>query len=131
MARAIELLIVSSRLENRGALMRILDGLPLDVLAAGNVEQAEEVLERGTVDVVLCDERLSDGTYHDVLALTIDRAPKIHFIVMMCSGGIGEYREAMQLGVSEVVRFPLQPTDVELALIHAMRRQPAAAHAAA
>jgi DNA-binding NtrC family response regulator len=131
MARIIDLLIVSSRLEHKRDLMHILDGLGANLLTVGNVEQAEEVLEGRRVELILCDERLSDGIYRDVLALTINREPKIQFIVVMWEGGIEEYREAMQLGVTEVVHCPLQPTDVELALIHAMRNQREVAQAMA
>jgi DNA-binding NtrC family response regulator len=131
MARIIDLLIVSSRLEHKRDLLHILDGLGANVLTARNVEQAKEALEGRRVELILCDERLSDGTYHHVLGLTIDREPKIQFIVVMWEGGFAEYREAMQLGVTEVVHCPLQPTDVELALIHAMRNQREMAHATA
>ena len=102
----VELLIVSSRVETKRALLQILDGLPLNVYCA-------------------------DGTYHDILALTIDRLPKTQLIVLLTTGGFAEYREAMQLGVKEVVRSPFQPTDIELALIRAMRNQPGTAHALA
>ena len=35
-----------------------------------------------------------------------------------------EYLEALRLGATEVLRCPLQPSDVDLALIHAMRAAP-------
>ena len=96
MSTQVELLIVSSRLEHKRALLQILDGLPLNVFAAGSVEQAEEALERHDISVIVCDERISDGTYHDVLALTADRKPKIEFILMMFMGGTQEFREALR-----------------------------------
>ena len=125
------LLIVSSRLEMKQALRQILGGLPLNVYVAGNVRQAEDALEKHRIDVVLCDERISDGTYHDVLALTVDSVPKIRFILLLALGGFEEYREAIRLGVAEVVRSPFEPADIELALIHAMRGNAAVTHAAA
>ena len=73
MAREIDLVIVSSRLENKRTLLRFLEGLPLNIYPVGNVEEAEETFEEHEIDVVVCDERVSDGTYHDVLALMIDR----------------------------------------------------------
>ncbi len=36
---------------------------------------------------------------------------------MLCTGEWQEYLEALKLGVTEVIRCPLQPTDVELCLI--------------
>jgi len=101
------------------------------VYCAGTVEQAVDALEKHGINVVVSDEHLSDGTYHDILALTIDLLPKTQLIVLLTTGGFAEYREAMQLGVKEVVRSPFQPTDIELALIRAMRNQPGTAHAVA
>jgi DNA-binding NtrC family response regulator len=131
MAREFDLLIVSSRLENKRTILRFLEGLPLNIYAVGNVEEAEETLEEYEIDVVVCDERLSDGAYHDVLALTIDRKPRIQFIVLLCTGGQEEYCEAIRLGVTDVVRPPLDPTDIEVALIHALRQKQAVMYAVA
>ena len=131
MAREIDLLIVSSRLENKKNILRFLEGLPLNTCTVGSVEEAEETFEEHEIDVVVCDERLSDGAYHDVLALTIDRKPRIQFIVLLCTGGQEEYCEAIRLGVTDVVRPPLDPTDIEVALIHALRQKQAVMYAVA
>jgi phosphoserine phosphatase RsbU/P len=131
MAREIDLLIVSSRLENKKTILRFLEGLPLNTCTVGSVEEAEETFEEHEIDVVVCDERLSDGAYHDVLALTIDRKPRIQFIVLLCTGGQEEYCEAIRLGVTDVVRPPLDPTDIEVALIHALRQKQAVMYAVA
>ena len=125
MASEIDLLIVSSRLENKRTILRFLEELPLNIYTVGNVEEAEETFEKHEIDVVVCDERLSDGTYHDVLALTLDRKPQIQFILLLCTGGQEEYSEAIRLGVTDVVRPPLHPTDIELALIQALRHKQA------
>ena len=131
MPREIDLLIVSSRLENKRTLLRFLEGLPLNIYTVGNVEEAEETFEEREIHVVVCDERLSDGTYHDVLALTRDSKPQIQFILLLCTGGQEEYSEAIRLGVTDVVRPPLHPTDIELALIHALRHKQALMYAVA
>jgi DNA-binding NtrC family response regulator len=131
MAKEIDLLIVSSRLENKKTILRFLEGLPLNIYTVGNVEEAEETLEEREIDLVVCDERLSDGAYCDVLALTIDRKPKIQFILLLCTGGQEECCEAIRLGVTDVVRPPLHPTDIELALIHALRQKQTVMYAVA
>ena len=123
MAREIDLLIVSSRLENKRTILRFLEGLPLNIYTVANVEEAEETLAEREIDVVVCDERVSDGTYHDVLAFTLDRKPQIQFILLLCTGAQEECSEAIRLGVTDVVRPPLHPTDIELALIHALRQK--------
>jgi DNA-binding NtrC family response regulator len=130
MAKSFELLIVSSRLAVKRALLAILEGLPVKVYVAGNVNQAEDALEAHRIDMVLCDERLSDGTYHDVLAPTVDSVPKIQFILLLTHGGFEEHQEARRLGVAEVIHSPFDPTDIALALVHARRGQPAEAQPA-
>src|SRR5437879_13035480 len=125
MAKEIDLLIVSSRLENKRTLLRFLEGLQLNMYTVGSVEEAEETCEEHAIDVVVCDEQVSDGTYHDVLALTIGGKPRIQFIVLLCTGGQEEYGEAIRLGVTDVVRPPLHQTDIELALIHALSQKQA------
>ena len=131
MIRKLNLIIVSSRLEMKRDLLRILDGFPLNVYAAGSVQQAEDALRNHTIHAVLCDERVSDGNYHDVLALTLEAALKVQFILLLTTGGPEEYQEAMRLGVAEVVHSRFEPTDIELALIHAIRGQAPAMHVAA
>jgi DNA-binding NtrC family response regulator len=123
MAKETDLLIISSRLENKRSLLHFLEGLPLNIYTVGSVEEAEAAFEGHPIDVVMCDERISDGTYHDVLALTLDKKPATQFILLLCTGGQEEYSEALRLGVGTVVRPPLHPTDIELALIHALRQK--------
>lgn len=131
MAREIDLLIVSSRLENKRTLLRFLAGLPLNIYTVGNVAEADETFVEREIDAVVCDERVSDGTYHDVLALTLDKKPRIQFILLLCTGGQEEYSEAIRLGVTDVVRSPLHSTDIELAIIHALHQKHAVMYAVA
>jgi hypothetical protein len=44
------------------------------------------------------------------------------FIVVQCTGEWKEYLEALRLGAAEVLRAPLQSTDIDIALFHAMRQ---------
>jgi DNA-binding NtrC family response regulator len=44
------------------------------------------------------------------------------FIVVQCTGEWEEYLEALRLGAAEVLRVPLQSTDIDIAVFHAMRQ---------
>jgi len=122
MDNGLPILVVSCRPENRRMLMRVFDGLPIDSYAAHTIEQAREALRLRSFSVVFCEERLSDGTYADLLAnVRTSSSGDVRFVVMLCTGEWEEYLEALRLGAEEVLRCPLQPTDVDLALIHAMR----------
>ena len=121
MDNGLPILIVSCRPENRKMLMRVFDGLPIDSYSASRVDQAREALKSRNFSVVFCEERLLDGTYFDVLAEVRTLHPATRFVVMLCTGEWEEYLETLRLGAEEVLRCPLQSTDVDLALIHAMR----------
>ena len=114
------LLVVSSRLENKRAMLNILSDHPVNVFTAASIEQAEEVLSRHRVRLIFSEETVSDGTYQDLLSLVPDPS---QVVVLLSTGEWAECLAAMKLGVREIIRFPLQPTDVELALIHAARDQ--------
>jgi len=49
----------------------------------------------------------------------LDGQPRI--VVLFSIGEWAEYLEALQLGVFEVISTPVHPTDVELAVIRAIR----------
>jgi len=121
MNNGLPILIVSCRPENRKMLLRVFDGLPIDSYSAPSISQAREALKSRPFSAVFCEERLSDGSYRDLLTDVRSGQEGTRFVVMLCTGEWEEYLEALHLGADEVLRCPLQPTDVDLALIHAMR----------
>ena len=130
MENVLEVLIVSCRPENRKALLRVFEDLPLNTFCAPNLKQAREALASHNVDVIFCEERLSDGSYRELLSLVQETNKMPRFVVMLCTGEWEEYLEAMHAGASEVIRCPLQPTDVDMALIHTMHESRGATKAA-
>jgi DNA-binding NtrC family response regulator len=133
MNNGLPILIVSCRSDNRKMLMRVFEGLPIDTYSAPTIEDARRAIRSRQFSVVFCEERLADGSYRD-LFLDVQSASMVtRFVVLLCSGEWEEYLEALSLGVEEVLHCPLQPTDVDLALIHAIRngaqKREMAAHA--
>jgi DNA-binding NtrC family response regulator len=121
MDNGLPILIISCRPENRRMLLRVFDGLPIDSYSASTISQACESLAARSFSVVFCEERLSDGSYRDLLQYVRANCEGTRFVVMLCTGEWEEYLEALRLGAEEVLRCPLQPTDIDLALIHTMR----------
>ena len=62
-----DILVVSARLENKKALLRILQGLPVSAFTASTVRQVHEVLSTHSIRVIFCEENFSDGSYRDLL----------------------------------------------------------------
>jgi DNA-binding NtrC family response regulator len=120
MENQVAALVVSGRVEDRQKLARILDSLSTNVFIVGTLAHAREVLQLQPITIIFCDERLSDGPYRELVAFAKDQRNTAQFFVMLTTGEWPEFLEALGLGV-DAIRYPVQPTDVELALIHAMR----------
>jgi DNA-binding NtrC family response regulator len=129
--RYVRALVVSPRLEVRQPLMRTLETLAMDVIACATRSEAEEVLSRQTVDLIFCDDRLPEGSYADLISTRSGQAgPRV--IVATRTGEWDLYLEALSKGAFDVVRCPWHSTDIELAVIRALREtKPLAAAAAA
>jgi DNA-binding NtrC family response regulator len=122
MQNQLQILIVSCRPENRKSLLRVLEDLPVTAVCASNLAQARETLADHSISLVFCEERLSDGSYRTLLQdIRGDKSQNARFVTMLCTGEWEEYLEALHLGADEVIRCPLEATDVDMALIHTMR----------
>ena len=121
MKRERTMLIVSCRPENRKTLVRMFDELSINSYVAPTTRDARELLGSRSLSMVFCEERLSDGSYCDLLRDVRATWPETGFVVLLCTGEREEYLQAMRLGAQEVLRSPLRPTDVDLVLIQAMK----------
>jgi DNA-binding NtrC family response regulator len=121
MENEVDVLIVSSRIENKGTLLRTLEGLPVNTFSASTVFQALEFLAIHPLAIIFCEERLPDGSYRDLLG-SVPSSPQMNRLIVVQCAGEWEYLEALRLGAAEVLRVPLQSTDIDIALFHAMRQ---------
>jgi DNA-binding NtrC family response regulator len=115
-----QVVVASSDLENRRTLASILVRLGLDPFCVSAVSQCREVFAKEIVGLVFSDPCLSDGDYRDVLAAS----KSIHgmpYLVLTCRHTHSEYREAIGIGVFDVITAPCRPTDVEWMVIQARR----------
>ena len=127
MPEEFSVLIVSTSMEDQKTLMQVLNNLSTNVIWCSTLRQAEEVLSEQTIGLVLCDQRLPDGTYRDLLAPQ-QVGPKIPRVVVTTRvGGWEDYTEATELGAFDVIPCPLHPTNVEFVVIRAMRNEEAKA----
>jgi DNA-binding NtrC family response regulator len=122
MENEVDVLIVSSRIENRRIVLRALEGLHVNTFSASTIDQALEVLSSHPLAVIFCEERVADGSYRELLASITKTRETNRFIVVLSTGEWEEYLEALRLGAAEVLRSPLQAPDIDIALFHAMRQ---------
>lgn len=125
MVQHFTLLVVCGFPETRRDLIRmlekLLEGMPVDIISCSTLDQAREVLHGQTVNLIFCHETLPDGSYRDLLdgGSRHQKTPPV--IVTLGVGEWEEYLEALRFGAFDVIRCPTHPTDVELAVIRALR----------
>jgi DNA-binding NtrC family response regulator len=123
MPEPFDVLIVSTSMEDRNALMQVLNDLSTNVISCCTLRQAEEVLSQQAIGLVFCDQRLPDGTYRDLLAVRPAGQKMPRVVVTTRVGGWEDYTEATLLGAFDVIPCPLHPTNVELTVIRAMHNE--------
>lgn len=116
-----QIVVASSDLESRRALMQILTRQGLDPIGASNLAECREVLQRERVGLIFSDPHLADGSYQDLLDVTRSCLSKARIVVTSKHANWDEYLEAMRLGAFDVIGSPCRPTDVEWMVIQAKR----------
>lgn len=121
MLRQKDVLVACTDPGNRSALVHMLESMSVNVFSCSTMNQISEVLSKQKVELVFCDEHLSDGSFRDLLRPKQPWMGRPRIVVIFRVGEWAEYLEALRLGVFEVISTPVHPTDVELAVIRATR----------
>ena len=119
-----EVMIASSDLENRRKLAQILEFWGLEPICSHSIGQAREILSRGSVRLVFCEDSLRDGSFRELLDAAKASSPRIRVIVIARNGVGGDEdsrEEALQMGAFGVISPSFQSTDVEWTVIEALR----------
>jgi DNA-binding NtrC family response regulator len=95
----------------------------MDVTLCSNCEQGEEVLSKQAFELVFCDSYLPDGSYADLIHPFhwAHRTPRV--VVVVGKGERELHLDALKKGAFAVVEWPGYVTDVELAVLRAMREE--------
>jgi DNA-binding NtrC family response regulator len=116
-----DVLVACADLGNRNVLIRLLEGMSVGVYSCCMISQAAEVLSSRKIELVFCDETFSDGSFRDLLRKNKLWIGAPHFVVIVHFAECKECVDALQVDDFEVISTPLQPTDIELAVLRAMR----------
>ena len=76
--------------------------LPVKVHTASTLAEARRFMAANRIDMVFCEEQLSDGSYREVFFELRSTWPAARFVLLMGNGEWTEYLEALRLGVEEV-----------------------------
>jgi len=112
-------LVVSSDDEVSRRLAESLGQCGVAPLFAGTVAESRIVVAGHEVLVVLCNERLADGTYEDVLNLHRSHT-MIPLVVVSRTGDWPEYLRAVDRGAFDYVAYPPVSGDLERAIRSAL-----------
>jgi len=117
------IMVVSSNLESRRSILRILASQGFDPVSTSNVKECREVLEKQYVSLIFCDRELSDGDYRDIQAgaLSAPQKQKARVVVISPLMKPEEYQEARNSGVFDIIGVPCRPTNIEWTIILAKR----------
>jgi DNA-binding NtrC family response regulator len=116
-----EVLVVSSSVEARREVARILGRENIDPISAGTVRECRNILSTEAVGLIFCDTQLSDGTYRDLIAESRTMKSRARVVVTSRNGKWDDYLEAIRLGAFDVIASPCRSTDVEWMIIQARR----------
>jgi DNA-binding NtrC family response regulator len=113
------ILVASPEIESRRALTSIVNTEGWETVCASGVSECREVIATRNITVVLCDRRLTDGSYRDLLAALGCAKDKVRVIVVSRLADWGEYLEVLHHGGFDLIASPCRPTELLGAIIRA------------
>jgi DNA-binding NtrC family response regulator len=121
MLRRWDVLVVCAEMNNRNALTHMLEGMSVGVYSCSTLSQAMEVIYSHKIELIFCEENLPDGSFREFLQANQIGIGAPHVVVIGHLVDSTECTEVLESRGFEVISLPLHPTDVELAVIRAMR----------
>ena len=92
----------------------ILQAKLLFPLLAGTVQEAEPMLVRAPLAVVVCASELIDGTYRDVLEILKREQRDVPVLVVSLMASEHECEEARRLGATDCMPRPLTHDEIQI-----------------
>jgi DNA-binding NtrC family response regulator len=118
-----QVLIASSNLEMHKRLTLIFSPWHLDLLSCCSLKAAQEILARQPVFLAFCEDRLPDGSYHELLAASKHTTPISRLVVVFKAPNNYEMRAtaAVERGAFATIGPFSDDIEVESVLIRAIR----------
>jgi CheY-like chemotaxis protein len=116
-------LVVSSDDEVRRKLAQVLRQCAIAPVLASTVAESEMVLAGHESSVVVCNDRMDDGKYEDIVKLAVRCVTKVPVIVVSRTGDWPEYLRATCGGAFDYLVYPPIPGDLQETIKNALLRQ--------
>jgi DNA-binding NtrC family response regulator len=118
------ILVLSGRENDARELSQMLEGLPVMLDFAENLQQARAKLLQEDYQVILTEASLPDGKWLDVLHLVRECPQEPHVLVTSPQADAGLWAEALNLGVYDVLAQPFYEPEVRRILLNVCTRRP-------
>lgn len=116
------ILVIEDEASQRQALCGFLKKKKYRVLEAGGRTSALQTFESETVDLVLSDMRLPDGSGEEILEQVKALRPDIPFILMTAYGNTQQAVSAMKKGAVDYITKPLDLNELDLIIQRELER---------
>jgi len=113
-------LVASSNEKVLKKLAKILSQCGLATFLASGIEESRKVLVRERVFLVLCDDRLVDGDYEDILSASEWSTSKAPVIVFSSTGDWPDYLKAIRAGAFDYMAYPPFPEELRRVIGNAL-----------
>ena len=113
-------LVVSSDDEVRRKLAQALRQCALAPVLASTVAESGMVLAGHEISVVVCNDRMDDGKYEDIVKLVVRSETRAPVIIVSRTGDWPKYLAAMCGGAFDYLVYPPIPGDLQQTIRHAL-----------
>lgn len=115
------ILIIEDEAVLARTLAKVFSRQGLETQLAGNLAEADRILGEATIDIMLLDLRLPDGSGLDFLERQMNADPERAVIMMTAHGSVADAVRAMQLGARDYVQKPFDLEEIQLKVSEALR----------
>jgi DNA-binding NtrC family response regulator len=114
-------LVVSSDQILRRQLAQVLRQCAVAPVVASTLADSGIALARNEISIVVCNDRLDDGKYEDIVKLVVRSETKAPVIVVSQTGDWPEYLTAMCGGAFDFLAYPPVAADLQQSIQNALR----------
>lgn len=107
--KELKILVVDDHVDTAELFTIILSSVGAEVVAAGSVSQASELLEQQQFDVLVSDYRLPDGDGYSLIAKVQSKKLETRCIMITGSDAFEEQEKALEQGFVFYLSKPVEP----------------------